>query len=163
MPKITAEELKKWISYDPNTGYFTRACDMPKYKKGDPAGYINFQGYRAIKINGVSYISHRLAFIFMGHPVPEFVDHINGVRDDNRWCNLRAATRGQNNHNAKIRKDNTSGVKGVSWLGRLNKWQVSIMSGGVSKYIGIYSNLEDAKEAAKAHRELAHGDFHNHG
>jgi hypothetical protein len=110
------------LNYDPETGLFTWK------ESGEVAGFKNRNGYVFIKVGGMSGIeyAHRLAYEFMGEDVPELVDHINGIKHDNRWCNLRPANKVDNACNAKIRQDNKTGYKGVSWCSRRECWRVSV-------------------------------------
>lgn len=78
---------------------------------------------------------------------PDEIDHINGVRDDNRWVNLRIATRGQNLCNARRRSDNTSGYKGVCWDANKGKWLASITINRKNKFLGHYETPEAGHEA----------------
>jgi hypothetical protein len=89
----------------------------------------------------------------------EKADHINNNPLDNRRENLRLATVGQNNHNARRRKDNTSGFKGVSWGKREKKWVVHISIEGKSKYLGQFDDLQEAREAYKTASIKYHGEF----
>ena len=112
---LSVEELKRNLHYNPDTGVFTRvASNHPKVKIGDIAGSIR-NGYVVIKINVIAYNAHRLAWLYMTGAMPkEFIDHINGDRSDNRFCNLREATNAQNVQNEKtLRKNNTTGFAGV--------------------------------------------------
>src|SRR3546814_8274071 len=72
------------------------------------------------------------------------VDHRNGARDDNRWCNLRKATKAQNQANARRRRDNTSGVKGVTWNKARKKWVAQIQAGGKRMSLGGFPTIEAA-------------------
>jgi hypothetical protein len=91
------------------------------------------------------------------------VDHINGDKLDNRRANLRLATIGQNRQNAARRKDNTSGVKGVSWKRGENKWRARIVVDGKERHLGLFDRLEDAERAVRTGREALHGAFTCHG
>lgn len=91
-----------------------------------------------------------------------WVDHINGNGLDNRRCNLRLATPKQNAHNHKKRSDNTSGVKGVCWDKKHERWEVRVKVDGKQKFGGRYESLEDAKKAAEALRKVLHGRFARH-
>jgi len=89
------------------------------------------------------------------------VDHINGNILDNRKCNLRVCTHIQNIQNQRLRKNNTSGAKGVVWHKRDSIWEVRIVSNGTNYYLGRYKNKTDAISAYnKASKEL-HGEFSN--
>src|SRR5690554_2331296 len=99
------------LSYDPETGHFHWAVQRSRIKVGMRAGSITDEGYVAIKVMGRSYKAHRLAWLFhYGSPVPEFIDHINGDRSDNRIANLREANRTQNQANSRAKKDKLKGA-----------------------------------------------------
>ncbi len=93
-------------------------------------------------------------------PAPECdVDHINGDGLDNRRCNLRIATRSQNNMNARIRADNKSGHRGVFWRADRKRWMAYINANGKRQYLGHFKEKDDAKAAhARAAVELF-GEF----
>ena len=120
--ELTQDYLKSILHYDPDTGIFRwakrRATWIPA---GTIAGSTCEKGYAIIVINYKIYRAHRLAWLYMtgSHP-PEFIDHINLDRKDNRFCNLRLSTRAQNMQNFRIRPDNKSGVKGVYWDAKSN-------------------------------------------
>jgi len=92
---------------------------------------------------------HRLiAMAFIPNPEGKpFVDHINNNTLDNRTENLRWATPTQNNFNSKISKNNTSGVKGVSYHKRDNKWIARIKINGKQTHLGSFENKEEAIKA----------------
>jgi hypothetical protein len=91
------------------------------------------------------------------------VDHRNGDGLDNRFENLRVATHAQNVQNQRVRADNTSGLKGVSWDSRHDRWAAGIEVGGVHRHLGYFVNKAEAGAAyRRAAREL-HGDFANIG
>lgn len=91
-------------------------------------------------------------------------DHINGkeTRHDNRKSNLRIATKSQNNINQPIRKDNTSGVKGVDWDKEDQKWKVRIQVNHKRVLVGRYSSFEDAIQARKEAEAKYHGEWAYH-
>jgi len=89
------------------------------------------------------------------------VDHINGNKIDNNLKNLRWATHKQNGQNSKIRKDNTSSVKGVCFNKYHNKWHARIKIDGISIHLGYYDNLEDAKEVRIKAAKAAFKEFLN--
>jgi hypothetical protein len=162
-PILTQEYLKSILHYDPETGIFTRCVDNNGWKAGEIAGGNNGHGYIALEINNVNYRAHRLAFLYMTGKFPEKqVDHINGVKHDNRWVNLRPATNGENQRNIPRRKNNTSGYMGVSLQKASGRWLVYISVSGKKKYIGTFDNILDAVAARKA-ADVKY-DYHpNHG
>ena len=116
-------------------------------------------GYLRVTLKGKKYLQHRIIFLMYHGYLPKFIDHISGVRDDNRIGNLREATKKQNNCNVKLRKDNKSGYKGVNWHKNNKSWLSSIRVNGKSSHIGYYSCKH---EAAKAYNDAAikqHGEF----
>jgi hypothetical protein len=113
-----------------------------------------------ISVDNEKFRAARLAWLYMTGEWPkDIVDHINGVRDDDRWENLRAATQGQNCLNTARRSDNTSGVKGVGWNTRLGKWHARVKIGGQQHHCGYLDNLEDAKLARETKAGQLHGAF----
>ena len=112
---ITQERLKELFIYEPETGVFTRKYKKRTHNKKESHGWIQ-KGYWAIKIDGVKYLCHRLAFLYMTGSMPvDCVDHINRNRGDNRWENLRDCTHAENRKNNPINKRNTTGASGVSF------------------------------------------------
>ena len=94
---ITQEELEGMFSYDADTGYLTNRLTRRGVTKGSRAGTLHPSGYRQIKIDYKAYQEHRLIWLFThGEFPPDCIDHINGISDDNRICNLREATISQN-------------------------------------------------------------------
>lgn len=162
---ITQDRLKEILHYDPETGVFTWLVSPSRgTKKGMVAGHDHkSSGYRVIAIKRKLIPAHRLAFLYMTGSIPEFVDHINMIKLDNRWVNLRPATKSENNRNQKLRKDNKSGVKGVKWNKANKKWQVQITVNGHRMHLGLWDDLEAAELVSILAREKYHGEFANYG
>lgn len=106
---------------------------------------------------------HRVIAKRVGLDCSYEIDHVNGDRLDNRRCNLRAATRSQNSYNAKRRRDNTSGFRGVCWDKRRSKWQASIKFGGRRLFLGNYDTKEAAAFAYKIASKKYYKAFSNTG
>ena len=116
-------------------------------------------GYIHVKIKAKAFKAHRLVFLYHHGYLPEFVDHIDGDKTNNKIENLRAATKEENSQNQKIRSNNTSGCKGVSWNKILKKWQVSLCKNYKPIYLGLYEDLELASLVAMEATQLIHGRF----
>ena len=153
---LTVEDLYKKLAYNKDTGEFTW-LEFNKYHpdlQGTKAGGLNSAGYVHIKIDGVKHKAHRLAFLYMEGKYPsKTVDHINRVKHDNRWCNLREADMFEQNENQCIRKDNTSGYKGINWNKRNRKWDVRLSINKQRLFLGTFTRLEDAVNKLKATKE----------
>jgi hypothetical protein len=147
---ITQSELKEVLEYNPDTGLFVWKKNSISKKSGSIAGSKYKNGYIYIQINKKIYRAHRLAFLYMTGNFPEnFIDHINHIRDDNRWTNLRDATLSQNQANRVNQKNNTSGYKGVSWNKQCKKWKAQISYMYKDIHIGLYTTPQEAAEAYK--------------
>ncbi|AWC25407.1 putative NHN endonuclease [Aminobacter sp. MSH1] len=131
---------------------------------GSVAGCINGEGYRLICVDRKLRGGHRLIWAYINGPIPVGmqVDHINGVRDDNRLENLRLVTNTENQRNSSMPRNNKSGVLGVSWHKGTLKWRAQISLDGRRKYLGSFGTLAAASDArAKA---LVDFGFHpSHG
>lgn len=152
-------ELKKLLYYDPETGEFVWLVQPNgRVRVGNTAGSIHIKGYREIQVHRKLYKAHRLAWFWMTGSWPiEQIDHINGSRDDNRWDNLREASRSLNAQNRRTAKRNTkTGFLGVSQ--HAGKFQASIWLEGKANHLGTYNTPESAHEAyVKAKRRLHPG------
>ena len=128
---------------------------------------INTNGYNilCLCVNGKRKIVkiHRLvALIFIPNPENKpHVDHINNNTLDNNVNNLRWATRSENQHNQKLSKANTSGVKGVSYNKSKKKWVAQIQLDGIAIHIGYFDTIEEAKQARIKKANEAFGVFTN--
>lgn len=165
MPNLTKEYLHEILHYEPVTGLFTwKISPNRRIHVGDIAGNPDLYGYIRIGINGKHYKTHRLAWLYVYGKLPsEAIDHINGVRDDNRIVNLREATHAENMRNFPARKKSFSGVKGVYWHKATNKWTATCTTDGKRCHLGYFTNITEAEMAVRNIREKHHGEFTNHG
>ncbi|MDR5008328.1 HNH endonuclease signature motif containing protein [Agrobacterium fabacearum] len=157
MGTVDIERLRSLISYDAETGKFTwrprvetRGYErrFNREKAGQFAGDITNKGYVRVKIEGVTYSGHRLAWMLHYGEEPEKdIDHINRKRDDNRISNLRLATPTLNGGNQSISSNNTSGAKGVYFVKKTGRWRARIFFGDGSISLGTYADRESAKDA----------------
>jgi hypothetical protein len=159
---ITQEYLKSILSYDPETGIFIWKISKGRVKENDIAGNIHKNGYVNIKIDGLMYRSHRIAWIYIHGNLPNNeIDHINGIKNDNRIINLRQANHSENQKNCEKYKTNKSGFKGVSWDKSSNKWTAQAQLNGKKYNLGRFVMVEQAAEAYKDFAIKHHGDFCN--
>jgi len=159
---ITQSELKELLEYNPDTGLFTwiKSNGNRRLKAGDAAGTKMKVGYVRITIQGKNYLAHRLAYLYMTGNFPKNgIDHINHIKDDNRWSNLRDATNSQNNSNRVKQKNNTSGYKGVRWHKQHKKWRAEIKYMNKCIHIGCYTTPQEAAEAYKKKAIELFGEF----
>ncbi len=155
--------LKDYFDYDPEAGTILWARHKGTKYKGDIAGCLNKKGYRTIKLDGMLYLAHRMAWAMHYGAWPEKeIDHINHIKNDNRIENLREVDATQQSRNKGLFKNNRSGYHGVVWNKRIKKWQVQICVDNRVYYYGSEKNLEDAVKKRKALEKRF--NFHdNHG
>ena len=157
---ITPQELHELFRID--DGKLVRLKKVSQNTNvGDVAGTLSKDGYVRVFIKGKSYLAHQLIYIMVYGFRPDEIDHINGVKNDNRPENLRSVTRSQNRLNTSSRSK--LGVKNVSVNSRGYGYQVSMTIDGVHKYIGLCKDLELAELVAFEARNKFHGNFANHG
>lgn len=161
---FTAAEAAERLDYDPDTGIFRWKrkvmCFGGGRMPGDIAGTPK-DGYRQIKLFGKIYREHHLAWLFMTGgwpPTGVDIDHKNRVRSDNRWTNLRLATRGQNNVNTGKRRPSKSGHRGVH-PNRDNGWFARIAVDKKVIHLGCFDTLEDAIEARRRAEQTHYKQF----
>ena len=135
---LTAEYANQCFCYDQATGVLTWRSRPRNHfstergwncfnaqRAGKAVTSVNRNGYVSVGINGVNYLAHRIVWLMTTGFWPENdIDHINGIRDDNRMSNIRAVDRSTNARNVKRRRTNNSGVTGVSWVTRDKLWLV---------------------------------------
>lgn len=159
----TAERLHELLEYDPDTGLLRwRVARPPRVKVGDVAGSPSSNGYINVQVDGKLYLSHRLIWKMQTGECPPKgteIDHCDRDTHNNRWSNLRLATRAQNLVNRGVGRNNTSGFRGVSLYRPRNKWRARISHRGRQIVLGYYDTPEEASEAyCQAAREL-YGEF----
>ncbi len=149
--------LRQLLIYDPATGTLT-------WREGRLAGReaftnISSAGYKRGYLLGKLFQAHRVILTLVnGREPPADVDHINGDKSDNRWVNLREATRSQNARNTKRRADNTTGAPGVHWRKDGKRWQVH----ACGQHQGYFDTFDEAVLARR--KAEARMNFHqNHG
>jgi hypothetical protein len=158
---ISPTRLRDFLHYDAETGAFTWLRDgrNQAQRAGAPAAASVHQGYRRICIDGVRYLAHRLAWIYVHGEEPiGVIDHINGDGTDNRIANLRPCTQAENLRNSKVSANNRLGLKGVRQL-RHGKYQARIRYDGRSVHLGVFESAEAAAAAYDVAAKAHHGEF----
>ena len=160
---ITAERLRALLHYDPETGVFTWRVSRHHPRAGVEAGYRRSDGYMEIRLDGRGsrhYRMSRLAWLYVTGEWPAAeIDHIDGVRANNRWSNLREATPSQNRWNGKTPKHNTSGFKGVSWHRHRGKWVANINAHRKRQFLGEFDTPWQAYQAYLKRAAELHGEY----
>lgn len=140
---ITAERLRELLHYDPETGIFIwRVNRARRQTAGKVAGSFASQGYWIIGVEGINYKAHRLAWLYVyGEWPKDQIDHLNGIKDDNRISNLRDVDNVINSHNKRIAMATARNeLLGVSR--RNGKWYSQIKA-----FLGYFDTPEEAHEA----------------
>lgn len=163
---LTQQRLKHLLIYDKKTGlFYWKNPNSKKIKKGSVAGSIK-KGEKnrvVICVDKKMYKAHRLAFLYVtGSFPPQEVDHIDHNMQNNKWDNLRLASRAENFKNLPMNKNNTSGVTGVHFANNINKWVAFINYNGKRRHLGSFDTAEEAVSMRLT--ALDSFDFHfNHG
>lgn len=172
--QMTQQYLQEAFIYNAATGVLTWQKDRPMahFKNelgrniwrsmcaGKVAG-SNSDGYILLWVGGKYMKAHRVVWIMMRGEIPPKmqIDHINGIKADNRIDNLRLATNRENGRNSHSIITNTSGVRGVSWFKRDGKWRAQISIDGRRKHLGYFDTINDAAEAYRAASLQHYGVF----
>ncbi len=168
------ELLRKLLRYEPETGKFFWLERTAEFFKdtghGGPDGEAarwnarfagreafvhDLNGYKTGRVFGIRIRAHRAAWAMQTGSWPEEdIDHINCHRADNRWLNLRGATRAQNTQNRGKMRNNKSGFKGVQWRESKKMWTATI-----SAKLGWFNSAEEAASAYARASGILHGEF----
>jgi len=154
--------VKELVRYDASTGKLFWLQSVARWiKPGDEAG-TKVKHAIDITLDKTTYRAHRIIWLLMTGQDPggAIIDHIDGNPHNNKFTNLRLATHHQNQCNQKVRSDNTSGFKGVTWDQNRKKWSSSIHAKGKRIFLGRFNTKEEAYrvycEAAKElHKEFS--------
>lgn len=157
---MNIDELKSLLSYEPDTGVIRWIAKGKGRIKKKEAGTLLHSGYAGIAIGPKRWQSHRIAWaLHYGEWPKDQIDHINGIRTDNRICNLREASNAQNGKNLGLSKANTSGHKGVCFDKQTGKWRAIIKVNFKLISLGRYANLQDAINARVAAEQQYFGEW----
>ena len=155
-PVVSRQLLLDVFDYDPDTGVFKWKTSISrKSKVGERAGSVSKHlGYRILRFVNHQEYEHRMAWLYVYGRMPEGdVDHINGIKNDNRICNLREASRSKNMLNLhKPNKNNKCGFLGVHKVG--NRFAARLMVNGKAKHLGCFETPEEAHKIYLEHKSL---------
>jgi len=156
--RIKPQPIQEYLDYDADTGIFIwKKSPSKKVKEGSIAGFMQ-NGYVAITFNGELQYAHRLAWLFTYGKMPDnCIDHINGIRTDNRIDNLRDVTYSVNSQNQKNgHSDSKSGKLGVSWNSSKNKWVAKIGLNGKQRHLGYFDDVDEANDIYQKAKAFYH-------
>lgn len=154
---ISHADLLQCLDYDKSTGLFSRKIK----RTNGGSGWKHKDGYVYIHILGKTYSAHRLAWFFVTGEWPKKdIDHINGVKHDNRIENLRDVDKSINAQNeVRVRKNNPTGLMGVWFRKDRNKWVASIRIHRKSIRLGAFLTKEEAHKAYIEGKRKHHAGF----
>lgn len=157
---LTQARLKELLHYDPETGVLKWIAPPLRHPNlmGKEAGSL-WDGYRVVMISRQHYNAHRLAWLYVyGEWPKKHIDHINGIRDDNRICNLRDVSCAENAQNIRQpSKNNKAGHLGVQKV--CQKYRGQIVVGGVRKHLGTFETIELARAAYWEAKKALHKGY----
>jgi hypothetical protein len=160
-PALTIERLKALIIYSPEAGVFRWLITDRKRLAGALAGTITCLGYRVIMIDYKAHRSNRLAYFYMTGNWPEKdidIDYIDHNKLNNRWNNLRPASKAQNSANRKVASHSLSGIKGIFWGAHQKRWLAQVSRDGIH-YRREFRTINHAKRYVRSKRIELHGEF----
>lgn len=148
MSKIA--RLHDLFIYDAHSGLLIRRVNRGKGKAGDVVGTRHSEGYLQVRVDGVWGYVHRIAYALMIGNYPEKeIDHVNGDRTNNKWCNLRAVSHAENMQNRPRAAHSTQPFKGVRQSPTKDKWVARIGVNKKEKYLGTFATAQAANAAYK--------------
>lgn len=164
MNKIPMERLQSLLRLDDDTGLLHWLVDRPNgARRGDIAGSQDRNRYIRLEVDQVRLAAHRVVWALHTESWPPDdmqIDHINGIKTDNRPENLRLANNSENQSSAKSRPGR-SGLRGVYWVPKMAKWRSKIMKNKKTIHVGYFDDKQEAHEAYCEASKRIHGEFGN--
>lgn len=154
---LTAQRLRELLSYNQETGLFTRLISSKRWKAGQIAGSIHSRhGYAIIRIDGKDLLQHRAAWLYVTGEEPSGdIDHIDGNKLNNTFKNLRVVSETVNSQNQRrAHTGSRSGILGVYPKG--NRWMATICVDKIPKYLGTFATREEASAAYISAKRACH-------
>ena len=149
---LSADRLRSILNYDHDTGLFT--------KRGRAVGFlVPPKNYMRVLVDGRQWLAHRLAWLYVHGQWPSGqIDHVNGIKTDNRIANLRDVPAYVNMQNMRrpMSHNRSSGVLGVTWAKNEKKWKAQISIKGVTRHLGYADSIEDAQDIYLAEKRRLH-------
>lgn len=160
-PLPDAEYLRSLFTYEPDTGLLRWKINRAQMKIGDPAGAKRGEtGYLQVSIDQKLYRVHLVIWkIVTGEEPPNFIDHEDTIKNNNKWGNLRDATKSQNQANIGLISTNTTGAKCVFWYKAYQKWAVQCWKDGKAHFGGYHTEFNVARGVAENLLKKLHGEF----
>jgi hypothetical protein len=153
---LKADRLREVLSYDPDTGNFFWRFKKPGRNMFKPVGTITSYGHLCTTIDGEFYYMHRLAWLYMKGVLPEdIIDHIDCNPSNNKWSNLRQASRSQNGTNCVPRGK----WKGVSWSRPWKKWVARLQENKTRKHLGYFDCPAAAHFVYQVEADKIYGEY----
>lgn len=152
--------IESLLRYESESGEFYWLESRGSKKAGQKAGSLDSKGYVQIRVDGHAWYAHRLAWMLVKGQYPDFqIDHKDTCRNNNSISNLRASTVMQNGYNRSKQMNNKSGVKGVHWNKKRNKWCAVVGVNRLKVHVGYFECLDRAEIAIRAKRNELHKEF----
>lgn len=159
---LEKETAERFLRYEDGYLYW-KVSPANRVKVGDKIMGKSSRGYGQVRIDGLRYYLHRVIYLMHHGHMPEIIDHIDGDVTNNRIENLRAATQSQNMYNARMKSNNTSGIKGVRWDRHRNKWDARVIKNKQYVLCERFDDLVSAVIAVRSARLEHHQAFAHHG
>ena len=162
MRRPTPKRIRELLEYDRATGLFRWRKMQPSKTKTYAPGWFKgnkgIRNYRSLWIDKRRYLAHVIAYVIVvgRWPIHE-VDHRDRDQANNKWINLRHATRHQNAKNRTVGKNNKTGVRGVTTFG--DRFRASIVTNKRYIHLGLYDLIEDAAQVRRAAEQKYYGEF----
>ena len=134
--------IERGYTYDPETGLIYNRFKKEMRNKLNNKGYIRIE-------SDIHLLGHNFAWYWVNKECVDEIDHINGVRDDNRIVNLRAVTKNENQWNRLT-------AKGYYWNKKAQKWKSQIQLNNKVIYLGLFNTEQEARNAYLAAKEIYH-------
>ena len=160
--EVTQQTLQTWFNYNDITGIWTHRFTTLSGEMNEDATAKHSAGYTTIRVGKIDYLTQRMCFMYMLGYLPDQVDHINHIRNDNRWINLREVNNKINHQNESISSNNTTGVLGVAIHKPTNRYRAYIMVDKKQIHLGLFDTLEEAK-LSREQANIKYGFHKNHG